>query len=528
MKQQIVRIIDPNYTFFRDKSFEDGGRSMLSLMKARGVDKKVRDEMRVYLATQARDAKFKKTALNKQITRYGHPLTSSAFGADVLGIYNPDTIPVDTYFRMKNDPQVAIGLAMIKMPIISLGWNVECEDVDIREFVRYCMTKIWRRLVTSSLTAIDFGFSSHELVWDLEEVDIFSQSQSGRKKTHFRGKAEVLKKVKAHYPSTVKIRTDANTDDFIGIRQVVPGKQEVSLDIGKTFMFTVGDEFGNFFGTSRLKAVYKTWYWKEVLTQFMMRYFERKGGPATVVTHPIGGGIDVDGNDYDNADIALRISHNLLENSTVTLPYEANKDGNNQWGITYLQDDRRGEMFVAALNYLAAQTLRGLLVPERVMTQDLSTGSFSMATSHAEIFLLSEEGLSSQLADSINEQIIPPLIQFNFNPKKVVPCYFKVEKIQYDRRRILKEIMVEIIRNMNSWIKDGKTPNVLPSLEQMSDILGIPVAAVAEEYTDTGVVDNTRNIGNKDGNNNADNTDINDRTNNKSKEIKRTPVKKQE
>jgi len=173
--------------------------------------------------------------------------------------------------------------------------------------------------------------------------------------------------------------------------------QEVSLDADKCFLFSVNADFGNFFGQSRLKPAYKPWYWKEVISQFMLRYFERRGSPATVVTHPIGGGIDVDGNEYDNTEIALRIGQNLVENSVVTLPFEPNKEGVNQWELAYLQDEKRGEMFVEALNYLGAQILRSMLVPERVMTQDLSTGSFSMASSHAEIFLLSQEGLVAEM-----------------------------------------------------------------------------------------------------------------------------------
>ena len=485
MKQQVVRIIDPNFVHQRTMAYGKGGKQLLSLMRKSGVKKELRDEMRVYLA--ANQNKFKKTSMHKEVTRHGSPLTMAAFGSETVGIYNPDTIPVDTYIKMKQDPQVAIGIAMIKMPVQSLGWTIECEDPSIRAFVEEAINRVWDKLIASMLTAIDFGFASHEIVWELLDIDISSQSSSGRKKTHFTGKAELFKKIKPHYPSTIRIRTDSKTDEFLGINQQAGmGGQLITLDADKCFLFSFGDEFGNFFGNSRLKAAYKSWYWKEVLTQFMLRYFERKGSPATVVTHPIGGGYNVDGTEYDNSEIALRIAGNLVENSSVTLPYETDRDGNNQWNIDYLKDDRRGEMFVNALNYFSAQILRGLLTPERVMTQDLSTGSFSMASSHAEIFLLSLEGLSKEVAGSINRQLIPQLIEFNFKPKKIVSCRIRIEKIQYDRRRILKEIMVEVIRNIGTWAKAGKAPNIMPSLEQMSDVLGVPIVPFEEEYTDTG------------------------------------------
>ncbi len=481
--EQVARIIDPNYLSYRRNMFKEHGRKLISIMRAKGVDKKTRDAMRVFLAKQ--DEVLRKfPSMHNEMTRYGSPLVTSAFQSDVLGIYNPDTIPIDTYLKMKTDPQVAIGLAMIKMPLYSLGWNVECEDVDIREFVRAALKPIWTKLIKSMLTAVDFGFASHEKVWVLKPMNVVTKTP--RLKTHFKGKAEVYKKIKVHYPSTIRIRTDRQTDEFLGIvQQAGMGGQLISLDAEKCFLFALQDEFGNYFGRSRLKPAYKSWYWKEVLTQFMLRYFERRGSPATVVQHPMGGGLDKSGNEYDNSEIALRIGQNIIENSVVTLPFEPDKEGQNQWKIDYLQDERRGEMFVAALNYLGAQILRGLLTPERVMTQDLSTGSFSMASSHAEIFLLSEEGLAEEMEEAINREIVPPLVEFNFKPKKVVKCNIRIEKIQYDRKRILKEILVEIIRNINTMVKAGKAPSLMPSIIEMSNVLGVPLRAFDEEYEDT-------------------------------------------
>jgi len=480
--RQIVSIIDPNFPNMQREIYREDGKRLLKLLKKTNVDKEVRDEMRVFLA--ARDTLYKKTNLNKEITKYANPLLTAGFGAETIGVYNPDTIPIDTYAKMKTDSQVAIGLAVIKMPIYSLGYTVECEDPDIKEFIKVAIQNVWKKLIKSMLTAIDYGFASHELIWELADLDIYTQTGTGRKKTHFSGKGEILYKVKAHYPGSIKVRIDSKTDEFLGIAQSAGAGQNIQLDADKCFFFALNDEFGNYFGQSRMKPAYKPWYWKEVLTQFMLRYFERRGSPTTTVTHPIGGGIDPSGLTYDNADIALRIGQNIVENGVVTLPFEADKGGSNKWGITFLQDDRRGEMFVNALNYLGTQILRGLLTPERVMTQDLSTGSFSMASSHADIFLLSEEGLVSEMEDAINTIIVPPLVQFNFKPTKLVPCKVRIEKIQYDRRRILKEILVEIIRNINGFLKVGKVPNIMPSIKEMADVLGVPLSVVEEEYTD--------------------------------------------
>jgi len=483
--RQTVRIIDPNYSPNREKEFSEGGKRLLTVMKKHGIDREVRDEMRYYLATrESKSTAYRKTpSMHNELTRYGSPYVSSAYASDVLGVYNPDIIPVDTYIRMRSDPQVAIGLAVIKMPLYSLGWVVECEDIDIREFIKATLAPIWKKLLRSMLTAIDFGFASHEKVWQLVQMNVASTLPNGRKKTHYNGKAETYLKIKPHYPSTIKIRTDQTTDEFLGIIQATGGGgQSVSVDADKCFLFALNDEFGNFYGQSRLKPAYKSWYWKEVLTQFMLRYFERRGSPSSLVTHPTGISVDDQGNEYDNSTVALRIGQNIIENSVITLPYEPNKEGKNQWGVEFLQDEKRGEMFVNALNYLGAQILRGMLTPERVMTQDLSTGSYSMASSHADVFLLAQEGLAASMEDAINEHIIPPLVNYNFQPNKIIPTRIRIEKIQYDRKRILKEILIEIIRNMNTLIKAGSAPHLVPSIVEMGNVLGVPLRNFEEEY----------------------------------------------
>ena len=53
----------------------------------------------------------------------------------------------------------------------------------------------------------------------------------------------------------------------------------------------------------------------------------------------------------------------------------------------YMLDDQRGAMFLIYIEHLEKMKLRGMLVPERVATQDNSTGSYGMAQAHADMFI---------------------------------------------------------------------------------------------------------------------------------------------
>lgn len=485
MRQEYL--VDPNRAMMPQSAarFMDEGKELIGVMRANGINKNARDEMRVMLAkTAGALQKSSRKGMMKEVTSTAHP-TYSGVMAQTVGTYYPDEIPVSTYFKMKQDPQVAIGLAMIKLPLLSLQWTVECDDLDVKAFVNSSIQMVWRKLLRSMLTAVEFGFASHEKVWWNFPMQISSTTATGRKKTHFSGKAEVYQKVKPHYPDTIRVRTDEKTGEFLGITQDVGGGQTVSIDKEKCFWFSLEDDFGNYFGSSRLKQAYKPWYWKEVLYQFMLRYYERRGSPPTIITYPPGINISPAGTEIDNSEVALRLGQSLINNSVVTLPFEETKDGrDNQWKVQYMHDEKRGEMFVDSIAHLETQILRGLLVPERTVTQDISTGSYSMAASHAEAFLLAQEGTIASMEEAINAQLIPQLIEFNFKPKAQLPCILHIEEIQHDRKRLLKEIYVEVLRNVNTFAKGGKVPNLMPSLDEMSKVLKVPVVPFEEEYID--------------------------------------------
>jgi hypothetical protein len=157
------------------------------------------------------------------------------------------------------------------------------------------------------------------------------------------------------------------------------------------------------------------------------------------------------------------------------LPYEQAKNGNeNMWGVSYLSDDKRGEMFLNAIDHLDTAILRALWIPERAITQG-GSGSYSMASVHADLFLMAELGLVNDIEAAIDEQIIPLLIQGNFKPEERRPCYFKMDSMDWNRKIALKEIFMEVLRNVDNMIQVGMKPRKIPSIEQMAKTLQIPV-----------------------------------------------------
>jgi len=406
----------------------------------------------------------------------------------VYGAYNPETITVDTFDLMKKDPQISAGLAFIKLPIIALPWRVDCDDVGISKFVEQALRRVWRGLIRSTLTAVDYGFASHEKVFSIEKFRVVDKTRKeGKKKIYYNGNALIYKKIKPHHPSTISINLN-KYDDVVGVTQTSSvGGESVTLGKDKTFLFTHDEEFGNPFGRSRLVAAYKYWYWKELMYQFMLMYFERRGSPPVIATAPLGRSMDSAGVRRENLDVALDLAASLLSNSVAALPYQTSKVANeNMWDLKYLLDDKRGEMFIEAINHLDSAILKALWLPESTVTEGSSYGQSSV---HADLFLMAEKGLVVDIEKAVNNQLIPILVQANFRKSRWTECTVEMESLDFNRKVALKELFLEMMRNFDNMVQIGMRPKVFPDVEKMCQILQIPVSTLDEEVDVGGVPD---------------------------------------
>ncbi len=404
---------------------------------------------------------FLDTKVNtKELTRHGGSLSWVSNSLDqYMGHYNPDEISIDTYNKIRMNAQVAAGLKVIKLPIIGQQWTTVCDDKDIAEFIDQLLRPLWYNLLTSILTAVDYGFSANEIVYDIKDLELNRKYEA---KPFFNKKAVVWKKFKSLYPDSVIIKLDA-MENFDGIIQRWWG-HNVYVPVEKSFIFThdKGDSFGNLFGTSRLKPAYDVWFWWINLVQFMMRYFERKGTPPVVVKFPLGQTKD----GTDHADIALEMGKALIGESVIAIPSTTYENTPPKWDLNYLLDDKRGEMFLSALTFFENKILRAMFVPERTITQDSSSkaGSYSLSQVHADMFLLGEEALLVDIENQLNKYVVRRLIEYNFGPK-APQCYLKIERITDARKGFLKEVFFQMVKNGNA----------IPAAREIADIVGVPL-----------------------------------------------------
>ncbi|MCK5117829.1 MAG: hypothetical protein KAR44_14640, partial [Candidatus Aegiribacteria sp.] len=392
-------------------------------------------------------------AMRRAGIKYGNPrLQAVADSLGFLGEYNPERIPVQTFLKMRLDPQISIALALIKLPIIAQNFRIESESEECSSLANAILRPIYRDLIQDLMRHIDFGFATGEKEYDQRRMKITRKDEEGNVATVYDDYAFLIRRVKFAHPVSVRIIRDKKTEEIKAVTQnpsFLSGtfnlKGPKKIPIKKCMWHAPSAEYGNFFGCSRLKSAYQPWYWGQVMLQFMMRYLERRGGPSAYGKAPPGHTTDKDGNKVDNLDIALKTAESLISNSAVAIPSQFDKrTGKPLWDVGLIQDDQRGDMFIAALQYLNVLKARGMWIPERTFIADGSTTN-ATAESHTDIHLMSEESEIQYLENTINTQFLPDIVKYNFPEGQQSPCFIKIDRLTHSRKVLVRDIFVRML-----------------------------------------------------------------------------------
>ncbi len=359
---------------------------------------------------------------------------------------------LQVYHRMREDAQVAAGLAVIKEPVIATGWSVSGESEEARRFVESMLRPFWRKLLRSLLTSLDYGFSALELVYDLDAKGNLT-----------------ITEVRDPDPLSIVLNVD-DDGSLTGFTQlpetIVPGE--------RALIFTHRGEHGNHYGISRLRGAYAAWHAKEIMFLYTNRYFERRGVPITMVKYPPAPTVGTSGtvSSDTNSQKALDLGESLLANSVVAVPRVYDAQGREQWEIAFLEDSANGGNLIDYMNYLDKLILRALFVPERTITQDNATGSYGMAQAHQEVFLMSLDGLIADVEECINAQVVEPLLRYNFGSGRRQPdVRLVMERLSSQRRQIVAEVAKQMLENGKMQLDP----------DEVSKLLDLPIKAAEEE-----------------------------------------------
>lgn len=340
---------------------------------------------------------------------------------------NVQVLPIDDiikrhglkeYKRVRVDDQVKAALSFKK--ILTYGRSFDMDPADdsdeakeIAEFVTWSLGRInIKSILREALTALDFGFSIGEVLFELVEKD---------------GRTVIgLKDVKFRDPEPFQIVTDQHGNIQKFEQRTVWGKV-IPVSPDKVFHFVHNKEFQNHYGSSDLRSIYKNWWAKKYLINFWNVHLERFGSPMTAIKYPQGASAEMK--------TSLKAILSGLQSKTEILIPQGVE-------IDILEGSKTGTGdFKSALEYHDGGIARGILVPA-LLGFGAPTGPGGEGQDRLQLRTLFK--VTQQLGDDLSfefmRQVIWQLIDLNFDHKGLYPKWMWADYGEFEASEIADSI----------------------------------------------------------------------------------------
>lgn len=354
---------------------------------------------------------------------------------------NDDDISLETYRKMRKDPQVKACLLVLKLPLLQVDWTIQADSDEGKKLAAWIESRFYdmddsiQYYLREMLTALDFGFSVSEKVWQLKTVPVDPEADSTRTEQMI-----VPLKLKTYDPRSLTFVLDPTSGKLTGVIQKQKGGKEVTLPAQKLLIYSHEKEFGDYNGEAALRAAYKPWIIKEFLQRFWNIALERYGTPFMSMTMDQGGSLKK----------ALSLMDMIKGKVGVPLPkgYELEVHSLANTGISFEQ----------AIKYQDTQIARSMLIPDLVFGNNGDSGAYALSKTHAAFFLLRLNGISQEIGDIITKYMITDVIRYNFGEVKEFPI-FKFSDVAEDDLTAFMAIVTQLITGKviaptESWIRE--------------------------------------------------------------------------
>ena len=402
-------------------------------------------------------AKFKKVDPPPNFTGETATTVDDIYRHWNLKHYNPDLLAarhggLAIYKQMRGDDQVKACLQLKKAAVITPGWEVEGDNVEHADFIKYCIEQMegtMEAFVSSMLSAFDYGFSVHE--------KIFNYIDKGK----FNGKIGI-KQLKAKSPTRITF----DFDDYgnlkrDGIVQTQADGKETRLPVDKMILYSYQREYDNFYGESDLKAVYRLWFVKTNVLKYWAVYLERFSIPIVNGKLTTGKITDTQREDFKT------LVSNIQAGMSVVTPSDMI--------LTLLESSRvdRG-VFDQAIDALNVGIARGILIPQLIgLVPQAGVGSYGKSETDLKVFDWVLGSIGKQIQDIINDQLVRQLIDINYGEQVAYPK-FQIKPLKQEDKTMIAAAWGEAVAR-------GAVTSTLETQKWIRTLLDAPEPTADEE-----------------------------------------------
>lgn len=306
------------------------------------------------------------------------------------------------YETMRHDDQVKLALAFKKILVYGRTYDILPADQsekakEIAKFVEWSLKRVnFKQMLREALTAIDFGFSIGEIVWETA--------------LHDGNRVLTLKDVKHRHPGSWQIFADMH-GNLTGFEQLTNNGRRVLLKPEKAWHYAHQREFSNHYGVSDLRAAYRPWWAKRFIINFWNVFLERMAAPMTAMKYPAGA-------DEKLKTTLKSILQGLSAKTEVMVPagveielIEATRSGSPEYG--------------SAVDYCDRSIMRAVLIVAILGAggDDIRQGSDSQSHLHLRLLFKMAQELGYDLIESFMCQVVKPMIDMNYEHDGLYPRF---------------------------------------------------------------------------------------------------------
>lgn len=350
--------------------------------------------------------------------------------------YNPSDFDLEVYDKMMTDGQVKAAIDMIKLSSTARGFTVTGNSEESRKYAEFILENFesirgnMEDVIAEMLSALEYGYSVTEKV--------FEYNPKGQ---------IILKKLKVLDPHKLKLKID-KFGDLEYVQQNI-GSQEIRLQANKVILYTYDKRFGNLYGNSALRTTYKHWLIKDKLYRFANIAYERYGTPLLV-------GTTTDANDVGKMKRLLSKINGMTG--------LAISGGDKVEAVQMQPVD-----FIGYIEHHDRKIMESMLVPPMLLGLSRGqSGSYALSGNQFDIFMIRLEALQRDLKALLEEEIVRPLIDYNFPNAKEYPS------IQF--KPLANEDITKLATVFTQMITAGV---ISPTEDWLREELGFP--AMSEE-----------------------------------------------
>lgn len=330
-----------------------------------------------------------------------------------------NTVPYRVGKSILRDTQVSTGFEILKYLLSSKQWILtntnDEDDTSVYDFIYEMLTSMDTELntiVKQMTSAMMWGFNVHEIIYDVEDGKLICKDL-----------VPIHIKTLQDYPFVYD-----DDGELIAIHQQYQGG-DVEIPINKVLLYSYNSPYDEHEGQGLLYDFLPIVEDKENLMDWLMTFAEKNGSPTLYgkTSNPV------------SRDQLLGAFEDISDGTT-GLVIGAEDD------VGVLESNHKGETFFSTLQYKDNQIFRRLFIGNLLLGDNSQTGTYAQSQTQLDFTTKVYDGILEEIANTIQEQLINPIVAFNYGPQVKAPI-ISFDKFSSGDMQKLFNILTPLMQN---------------------------------------------------------------------------------